>query len=126
MQEWRDYLPEAGIGLSAVFALWRLLGRQPVRSLISIKNRLFDLGALLIELQTCEADRRALEKALAHKRARDDLLGRNGSPDSAISSGDGGTAPSPTALKLRPRIRPLSPLLGRTKRGKSPTSPTDR
>lgn len=123
MTEWKEWLPEAGVGTSAVLVLWRVLGKAPLRSLISIKNRLFDLGAVLIELQTCEADKRALEKALARKRARDDLLG---SHDSAISSGDSATAPSRTASKRRPRIRSLSPRSGRRKPGASPTKATGR
>lgn len=120
--EWRHLWPEASIGASVVALLLRLRWR----SVIGAKNRLFDLGAVLIELQTCEADRRALEKALARTRAMEELLDHAGSPASPTGSGAAGTAPSPNGAKPRPRIRSLSRRSGRTKRAASPTRATDR
>jgi hypothetical protein len=107
MDQWRNWLPEAGITTSALFALWRLMGRTPLRSLIRLKNRLFDLGALLIRLQTCEADGRAKDETIASQNKmiatwRERALS-SGYPDGSTAADTGTSSPPPNEPPPTPK-----------------------
>lgn len=122
MQEWRSVLPEAGLLVSAGLALWRLAGRGRWRSVITIKNRLFDIAGQQIRIEACEGENRALREALARRVAMDELK----NPDSFDASSYGPFGTHDTPSRTSPTTRSLSRRLVRRKPSgsKSDTSET--
>jgi hypothetical protein len=109
----------------AITAIGRALGVRPIGRIRAIKNALFDVGALMIDLEECEADNRAYKEALARRRAVDEMRQQEASygafPSGATTGPD---APSPRPARRGRRTRSSSRPSGRTKPGPSPTDPT--
>lgn len=74
---WLNWLPEQILSIVAlvVIGIAKILGVQPIESIRSIKRGIFDLGAMVIQKEACEAANRskdliieALEEALERER----------------------------------------------------------
>jgi hypothetical protein len=126
VETWHKWLPELVTGglTIAITVIGRALGLRPIARIRAIKNAAFDLGAILIDYETCEAENRALREALDRRRAIEDLRDHESSAGSRSGATTAPADPSPTPAKRRRPTRLSSRPSDRTKPAPSPTDPT--
>jgi hypothetical protein len=119
-------LPElvTGGAVALATAIGRMLGLRPIARIRAIKRGVFDLGALIIDLESCEADNRAYKEALARRKAIEEMRNQEFSDGFRSGSTTGPAVPSRPPAKRRRRTRSSSPRSGRTKPAPSPTDRT--
>jgi hypothetical protein len=98
-----------------VTAIGRALGLRPIARIRAIKNAAFDLGAILIDYETCEAENRALREALDRRRAIEEMRDHEPSAGSRSGATTEPAALSPTPARRRRRTRSSSRSSDRTK-----------
>ena len=126
METWRQWLPELVTGglAIAITAIGRMLGLRPIARVAAIKRAVFDLGALMIDYEECEAENRALREALDRRRAIEELRHHESLDESRSGATTGPAALSPMPAKRRRRTRSSSRRSDRTKPAPSPTDRT--